>query len=80
MSSGRNTIAEEYKATRAAREEKIRESWVNAMEARIVREELIKCHKSEGVNNYESCKHLSELYLDLMRANKVHGYKQIDLA
>lgn len=41
------------------------------MEVRIVRDELIKCHKSEGVNHYAECKHLSELYLKLMKENKV---------
>lgn len=32
---------------------------------------MIKCHKSEGVNHYAECKHLSELYLKMMRENKV---------
>jgi hypothetical protein len=41
------------------------------MEARIVREELVKCQKAEGVNHYVECKHLSELYLKLLRENKV---------
>ena len=55
----------------AKREEDIRESWIGAMEVRIVREELVKCQKMEGVNHYSECKHLSELYLNLMRTNKV---------
>jgi len=80
MSSKNEAIMQEYKATLASREEHIRETWIKAMEARIVRDELIKCQKMEGVNNYSECKHLSELYLRLMRENKVQGYKNIDLA
>lgn len=30
------------------------------MEQRLVRDELAKCYKSEGVNHYVNCKHLSE--------------------
>ncbi|KAH9481639.1 NADH-ubiquinone oxidoreductase 12 kDa subunit, mitochondrial [Psilocybe cubensis] len=60
------------------RENHIRESWVKAMEARLVREELGKCHKAEGVNHYENCKWLSEKYLTLLRTNRVKGYKVID--
>lgn len=78
MSSTSEAVAKEYKETLAARDKHIKDSWVNAMEVRIVRDELIKCHKSEGVNHYAECKHLSELYLKLMKENKVHGYKQID--
>lgn len=57
-------------ATLAAREKTIKESWVGAMEARIVREELVKCQQAEGVNHYAECKHLAELYLQLMKTNK----------
>lgn len=38
---------------KAAREEKIRQSWIGVMEARLVREELQKCWRTEGVNHYE---------------------------
>ena len=41
------------------------------MEIRLVREELAKCHKAEGVNHYENCKWLSEKYLQLLRTNRV---------
>jgi len=80
MSSKVEAIEKEYKATLAAREHLVKESWIGAMEARIVREELIKCQKSEGVNNYSECKHLTELYLSLLRTNKVKGYKTVDVA
>lgn len=61
-----------------ARDEHVRESWVRAMEARIVRDELQKCHRAEGVNHYENCKELSDRYISMLRENKVKGYKQID--
>jgi hypothetical protein len=54
-----------------ARDNHIRESWVKAMEARLVREELQKCHKFEGVNHYQSCKELAERYVDMLKDAKV---------
>ncbi|KAK0495383.1 NADH-ubiquinone oxidoreductase 12 kDa subunit [Armillaria luteobubalina] len=66
------------KAKLEAREEHIRESWVKAMEARLMRDELEKCHRSEGVNHYENCKWLVDKYLVMLKENKVHGYKHID--
>jgi hypothetical protein len=44
---------------------------VKAMEARLVREELEKCQKSEGVNHYENCRWLTEKYLKMLKENKV---------
>jgi hypothetical protein len=55
----------------AEREHHIRESWVKAMEARLVREELEKCQRTEGVNHYETCKWLSDKYLTMLKENKV---------
>lgn len=54
-----------------ARDLALRESWVNAMEARLVREELAKCRRGEGVNAYANCKHLADLYLDLLKDAQV---------
>jgi hypothetical protein len=54
------------------RDNHIRESWVKAMELRLVREELEKCQQGEGVNHYENCKWMSEKYLTMLRTNKVH--------
>ncbi|EEB98837.1 hypothetical protein MPER_01590 [Moniliophthora perniciosa FA553] len=67
------------KAKLQARDEHLRESWVRAMEARLVRDELDKCLKSEGVNHYESCIWLADKYLDKLIESKVKGYKQIDI-
>jgi hypothetical protein len=53
------------------REHHVRESWVKAMEARLVRDELEKCQKAEGVNHYENCRWLSEKYLTMLKENKV---------
>ncbi|KDQ15880.1 hypothetical protein BOTBODRAFT_54362 [Botryobasidium botryosum FD-172 SS1] len=69
---------EDLKATIAAREEHIRESWVRAMEMRIVREEMAKCHASEGVNHYANCKELAQKYTEMLKTNKVTGWRHID--
>lgn len=53
------------------REDYIKESWVKAMELRLVRDELGKCHKAEGVNHYENCRWLSEKYLAMLKINRV---------
>lgn len=41
------------------------------MEARIVRSELQKCYRLEGVNNIENCHDLAEKYIGMIRDNKV---------
>lgn len=41
------------------------------MEARLVREELQKCYRGEGVNHLENCKDLAEKYTAMIRDNKV---------
>ncbi|BEJ17456.1 hypothetical protein CspHIS471_0608570 [Cutaneotrichosporon sp. HIS471] len=69
---------DEYRQTLKQREEHIRESWVKAMEARIVRRELQDCYNTEGVNNIEVCYDLAQKYLAMIRDNKVKGYKVID--
>ena len=43
------------------------------MEARIVREELQKCHRAEGVNQQENCKWLAEKYLEKLEGSRVRG-------
>ncbi|KAH9856517.1 NADH-ubiquinone oxidoreductase 12 kDa subunit [Lenzites betulinus] len=69
----------EYKARLAERERTIRESWVRTMEAQLVREKLDRCYESEGVNHLESCRDLRERYIDMLRDNRVKGYKNIDV-
>lgn len=53
------------------REDFIRESWIKAMEARLVRDELVKCQRHEGVNSLENCRWLSEKYAQMLIENKV---------
>lgn len=55
----------------AERENHLRESWVKAMEARIVRDELEKCQKGEGVNHYENCRWLADKYITMLKENRV---------
>ncbi|KIY43782.1 hypothetical protein FISHEDRAFT_77717 [Fistulina hepatica ATCC 64428] len=69
---------DELKAKLVERDSIIRESWVRSMEARIVRDELEKCQRSEGVNHYESCKWLADKYLDKLAQARVSGYKYIE--
>ena len=33
----------------------IREQWIQSMMARLIREELSKCYRKEGVNHLEKC-------------------------
>lgn len=40
---------------KAAQDAVIREQWVKSMMARLVREELDKCYRREGVNHLEKC-------------------------
>ena len=43
---------------------------------RIVRDQLTACYKDNGVNHYENCAHLSDLYLKWMREGyRVRGGK-----
>jgi len=60
-----------FSARLAARDAHIRESWVRAMEARIVHDQLQSCYRAEGVNHYETCRELSEKYLTLLKENRV---------
>lgn len=61
------------------RDEHIRESWIRAMEARLVRDKLQKCYRLEGVNHLENCKDLADQYTQMLKDNRVHGYKNIDV-
>ncbi|KAK0532634.1 hypothetical protein OC834_002529 [Tilletia horrida] len=72
--------ADELRAKISAREEKIREDWIRTMQARIVREELQKCYKAEGVNHYQVCHDLAQTYNKLLKDAKVQGYRIIDEA
>jgi hypothetical protein len=49
---------EDNVALKAAQDAIIREQWVKSMMARLVREEMGKCYRREGVNHLEKCGHL----------------------
>ncbi|KAG4305440.1 hypothetical protein PORY_000996 [Pneumocystis oryctolagi] len=66
---------EDKEALNAAKDYAIRETWIKAMEMRLVREELDKCYKTESVNHYENCRKLADLYWSMLRKDyKVKGY------
>lgn len=41
------------------------------MEAKIVRDNMQKCYRIEGVNHNEKCKDLADRYAQMLRENKV---------
>lgn len=45
-------------AFKSAQDAILREQWVRSMMARLVRDELGKCYRREGVNHLEKCGHL----------------------
>jgi hypothetical protein len=45
------------------------------MEARLVRDELVKCHRHEGVNHLENCRWLSDKYISMLKENKVRDMR-----
>ncbi|KAL4062850.1 hypothetical protein V8B97DRAFT_1627444 [Scleroderma yunnanense] len=71
--------AELIKAKLQERETHLRESWVKAMEARLVRDELVKCQRYEGVNHLENCGWLAQKYIQMLQENRVKGYKKIEV-
>ncbi len=57
---------DDNKALKAAQDAVIREQWVQSMMARLIRDEMGKCYRREGVNHLEKCGHLrGELELDI---------------
>lgn len=74
-----DTVVELLKAKIQEREDHLRESWVKAMEARLVQDELVKCHRYEGVNHLENCKWLADKYIQMLQENRVKGYKKIEV-
>ncbi|TFK49903.1 hypothetical protein OE88DRAFT_1808968 [Heliocybe sulcata] len=69
----------EIQAKLKSRDEHMRESWIRAMEARIIRDELKKCQRGEGVNHLENCRWLAEKYATMLKENRVQGYKIVDV-
>ncbi|KAL9055855.1 MAG: hypothetical protein Q9162_003281 [Coniocarpon cinnabarinum] len=61
-------------ALKKAQDAIIREQWVRSMMARLVRDEMGKCYRREGVNHFEKCSVYRERYLELLKESKVKGY------
>lgn len=75
---GRLPSVDELRRRYNEREHHVRESWVKAMEARLVREELKKCYRGEGVNHMQNCKDLAERYALMIRDNAIKGYVVVE--
>ncbi|KAG1473281.1 hypothetical protein G6F56_001042 [Rhizopus delemar] len=71
-----NEVLPLYTAVYAARNQKIRDDWVKAMEARLIKEKLDECYRTEGVNHYQSCRHLADMYLATLKTHKVEGFRK----
>lgn len=65
---------DDNEALKAAQDSILREQWVRSMMARLVREEMGKCYRREGVNHLQNCGHLRERYFELLKDAKVKGY------
>ncbi|RPA92003.1 hypothetical protein L873DRAFT_1831273 [Choiromyces venosus 120613-1] len=61
-------------ALKAAQDAVIREQWVRSMMARLVRQELGRCYRREGVNHLARCGVLRERYMELLKEAKIKGY------
>ncbi|KAG5519009.1 hypothetical protein PMAC_002540 [Pneumocystis sp. 'macacae'] len=62
-------------ALSAAKDHAIRETWIRAMEMRLVKEDLDRCYRTEGVDHYEKCRELSDRYWRMLRQDyRVRGY------
>ena len=67
-------MADDVAVRYAEREQHVRETWIKAMETRLVREELKKCYRGEGVNHMQNCKELADRYVVMIRENAVCRY------
>lgn len=54
---------DDNKQLKAAQDAIIREQWVQSMMARLLREEMGRCYRREGVNHLEKCGHLRGMLL-----------------
>ncbi|KAG1277916.1 hypothetical protein G6F61_007050 [Rhizopus arrhizus] len=35
-----------------------------------------ECYRTEGVNHYQSCRHLADMYLATLKTHKVEGFRK----
>eukprot|EP00924_Labyrinthula_sp_SR-Ha-C_P007244 snap_masked-scaffold_8-processed-gene-13.35-mRNA-1 protein AED:0.13 eAED:0.13 QI:0/-1/0/1/-1/1/1/0/91 len=50
-----------------ARAQRVREKAIAVQQAILIRNELTKCYRREGVNHYQLCKDLAQKYVDVIR-------------
>ncbi|KAL7747276.1 hypothetical protein RI367_007330 [Sorochytrium milnesiophthora] len=58
-----------------ARDQHVREEWVEVMETHIIRERLSACYRREGVNYRQNCRHLALAYMDRLRRGGIRPWK-----
>ena len=63
---------------KAAQDAVIREQWVKCMMARLIREELGKCYRREGVAHLEKCGKLRGMSSAPKKKIKIDTHDQID--
>ncbi|ODQ79449.1 hypothetical protein BABINDRAFT_37243 [Babjeviella inositovora NRRL Y-12698] len=57
-----------------ARDSYLREQYVRGASLKTVRKALGHCYHTSGVNHFEDCRELAELYLTMLRTHQITGY------
>jgi hypothetical protein len=68
---------EDNQALKAAQDSILREQWVRSMMARLVRDELGKCYRKEGVNHLEKCGHLRGTFYDYRGERRICRWPRV---
>ena len=71
---------DDTEALKAAQDAVIREQWVKAMMARLIREEMGKCYYREGVNHLEKCGHLRGKDAPFNDCFSIYGFAWVQLS
>lgn len=63
-----------------ARDSAVREQYIRLMRSKLIRAELEKCQRHEGVQHHTVCKYWKDLYLEAVERgdNELRGYKSIE--
>ncbi|ORZ39655.1 hypothetical protein BCR44DRAFT_1412053 [Catenaria anguillulae PL171] len=61
-----------------ARDQHLRQEWVEVMKTKIIREKLVRCYKREGVNHVDNCTHLVEAYVDRLKRGGIKSWRQFN--
>ncbi|KAL3894845.1 MAG: hypothetical protein SGCHY_005037 [Lobulomycetales sp.] len=65
----------DYAARQKSKDEYYKEQIVRMQEITIVRDKLKWCHRREGVNHFQNCRHLTLQYMELIRELGPSGIK-----